>query len=359
MALRSIRFSISSAKAPSSDLGLGAQLNGPAIATWTNGDVRTLAVTAKFDMSPPRQLPAGEVPATGTIDGTYFQRDGGVDLRTLYVSLPASQVEAHGQLGAYPLTSPSAISVDFHSHDLGEFDRVLRDLGLQRGGKSGTAALPVSLGGQADFHGTWSGSLADPHHRGHFEGHQSGGRRCRTMGNRNAQSPQTVHWDALEATGTYSATRITIAHGQLSKGATSDHRSRIIGVATGPPPKGAGIPSFDSDSLLHMRLNADKVAVDELQPFIGRNLPVTGQINAQIQADGPIHAMEGSGWVELDNGVVYGEPISRIRAQGKIAGQCAATSLDYRERPGRQGVGLGQLRHQVAPLSHRRHRSRH
>ena len=303
---------------PFQRLGLGAQLNGPAIAIWTNGDVRTLAVTAKFDMSPPNHLPAGEVPTTGTIDGTYFQRNGGVDLRTLFVSLPASQVQAHGQLGAYPLTSPSSISVDLHTHDLGEFDRVLRDLGLQRGGKSGTSALPASLGGQADFHGTWSGSLADPHIAGTLKATNLAVEEP-TMGNGNAQAPQSVHWDALEATGAYSATLITIAHGQLSKGATSVTVQGSL-AATGPPPRGVGIPSFDSDSLLHMRLNADKVAVEELQPFIGRSLPVTGQINAQIQADGPIHAMEGSGWVELNNGVVYGEPISRIRAQGKIAG---------------------------------------
>ncbi len=304
---------------PFQRLGLGAQLNGPATAIWTNGDVRTLAVTAKLDMSPPRQLPPGEVPTTGTIDGTYFQRNGGVDLRTLEVSLPASQVEAHGQLGAYPLTSPSAISVDFHTHDLGEFDRVLRDLGLQREGNSGASALPVSLGGQAEFHGTWSGSLADPHFAGTLKATNLAVE-VPPMSNRASQTPQSVHWDAVDATGTYSATRITVAHGQLSKGPTSISVQGSL-AAMGPPPKGVGIPNFDSDSLLQMRLSAIQVGVDELQPLIGRSLPVTGQINAQIQADGPIHALEGSGWVELDKGVVYGEPIARIRGQGKIAGQ--------------------------------------
>ena len=126
---------------PFQRLGLDARLNGPAVATWINGDVLTLAVSAKLSINPSGQRPENEVPANGTIDGTYFQRDGSVNLRTLYVALPASQLEAHGQLGAYPLTSPSAISVDLHSADIREFDRVLRDLGLERGGKSGTAAL--------------------------------------------------------------------------------------------------------------------------------------------------------------------------------------------------------------------------
>ena len=96
---------------------------------------------------PPAQTPAGEVPAYGAIDATYTQRDGGVDLRKLEVNLAASQLTAHGSLGAYPLDSHTAITVDFHSHNLGEFDTVLRALGLKRNGKTGTAALPVALTG--------------------------------------------------------------------------------------------------------------------------------------------------------------------------------------------------------------------
>ena len=72
-------------------------------------------------------------------------------------------------MGAYPLTSPSALTVDFHSRNLGEFDTVLRSLGVKRNGKTGTAALPVALAGQADFHGTWAGSLANPRLSGNLK----------------------------------------------------------------------------------------------------------------------------------------------------------------------------------------------
>ncbi|MFZ0744594.1 MAG: translocation/assembly module TamB domain-containing protein [Terracidiphilus sp.] len=304
-------------QAPFQRLGLNAQLNGPATATWTDGDTRTLVVTSALNVSPSAQSVAQEVPANGTIDGTYFQRDGSVDLRTLSITLPASQLEAHGRLGAYPLSSPSTISVDFHSHDLGEFDRVLRDLGMQREGKSGTAALPVSLGGQADFDGTWSGSLADPHLAGTVKASNLS---IEVPAGSNPETPRSVHWDSLEATGTYSATRISIAHSQLIQGPASISLQGSL-AAAGSPPREPGIPNFDSNSLLHLHLGASKVGLDELLPLVGKELPVTGQINAQLQADGPIHVLDGSGWVELDGGVVYGEPISRIRAQGKITGQ--------------------------------------
>ncbi len=84
-----------------------------------------------------------------------------MDLRKLELHLPASELEAHGTLGAYPVTSPSALNVDFHSHNLGEFDTALRSLGLKRNGRAGTAALPLALAGQADFLGSWTGSLRE------------------------------------------------------------------------------------------------------------------------------------------------------------------------------------------------------
>ena len=94
-------------------------------------------------MSPPSHPLAGEAPASGIIDATYTQRNGAVDLRKLELNLPNSQLQARGDMGAYPLTSPSALNVDFHSSNLGEFDTVLRSLGLKRNGKAGTAALPA------------------------------------------------------------------------------------------------------------------------------------------------------------------------------------------------------------------------
>ncbi len=159
---------------PFQHLGFDARVNGPANALWIKGDNRTLSVGALLNLTPPAQAAQGKVPAGGLVDATYTQRDGAVDLRKLVVHLPSSQLEAHGHLGAYPMTSPSALTVDFHSGNLGEFDTVLRDLGLDRNGRSGTAALPIALYGQGEFHGTWTGSLVDPHLAGSAKATQLG-----------------------------------------------------------------------------------------------------------------------------------------------------------------------------------------
>src|SRR6202041_2250006 len=119
-------------------------------------------------------------------------------------------VSARGKLGAYPLTSPTSLSVELHSHNLEEFDKVLSDLGLTRDGKNGVAALPVAISGDADFHGAWTGSLVDPHLVGELQATDFSFAVPSKQG-----APQPVHWDLLDATGSYSAAKISIDHSQL------------------------------------------------------------------------------------------------------------------------------------------------
>jgi translocation and assembly module TamB len=304
---------------PFQRLGIDARLNGPATAIWSNGDNRTVAVGGTFNLTPSPLIIPGESPVTGMIDATYTQRDGAVDLRTLDIDLPASHLTARGHLGAYPLKSPSAISIDFRSRNLGEFDTVLRDLGLKRDGRAGSAALPVSLGGQAEFHGTWAGSLVDPHLAGNLLA-QNLTLELPANPNDAAGKPQQVHWDALNATGSYSAARISVERAQLTHGHATFSVQGTLSASL-LPGKGIAGPDFDADSGLHLHLNASSVNVDDLTPFLGRSLPVTGSLDAEIQADGPVRMLEGSGWVELNHAEVYGEPVARIRTQGKVVGR--------------------------------------
>src|ERR1035437_6733084 len=328
---------------PFQHLGFDARVNGPANALWINGDDRTLSVDALFSLTPPAQVAQGKVAAGGLIDATYTQRDGAVDLRKLKLDLPSSQLEAHGHLGAYPMTSPSALTVDFHSGNLGEFDTVLRDLGLMRNGRSGTAALPIALYGQGEFHGTWTGSLVEPRLAGSVKATQLAVEIPAVPNAYPAQKPlaqpQSMRFDAAEVTGSYSAARIHIAHALLRHG---NAEITFTGSLAAALPAGSATrrsappPSFDANSVLHLRLHAGQVALDDLRPLIGENLPVAGSLNAQLQADGPMHALAGSGWVELDNGSVYGEPVASIRAQGNIANQTIhLTSVTVSEEAGK------------------------
>jgi translocation and assembly module TamB len=325
---------------PFQHLGFDTRVNGPANAQWIKGDDHTLSVGALFSLTPPAQAAPGKVLAGGLVDATYTHRDGAVDLRKLKLVLPSSQLEAHGHLGAHPMTSPSTLTVDFHSGNLDEFDTVLRDLGLARNGRSGTAALPVVLFGQGEFHGTWTGSLVDPHLVGFAKATQLGVEIPAGFIADSAQKPtQFIRLDAAEATGSYSAARIDSAHALLRHG---NGVIDVSGSLAASPAAGSIVrrsvptPSFDANSVLHLHLRAGQVGMDDLRPLLGENLTVAGSLEMQIQADGPIHALVGSGWAELDNGRVFGEPVARIRAQGNIANQTIKlTSVTVSEDAGK------------------------
>ena len=313
-------------------LGVDTRLNGPTVATWTHGDGRTVSVSALFGLTPSQKTPAGESPATGAIDATYTQSNGAVGLRKLEFHLPESDLQAHGMLGAYPAASPSAISIDFHSHDLGEFDAALRSLGFKRNGRTGTAALPVDLAGQADFHGSWTGSLTRPHIAGNFTATQIAIEMPRPPG--SSTQPQPARFDSVEALGSYAPSRIVIQHAEFVRAYTRIALNGTLDASTGMAPPAAGgsaararrgpPPRFNANSVVHAHLDAANVAIADLQPFVsaegGPNLPVTGVFHARIDADGPLHAPSGSGSVEMNRGSIYGEPFAQLRIEGAMAG---------------------------------------
>jgi translocation and assembly module TamB len=312
---------------PYQRLGLDGRLNGPATATWNNGDVNTLAVVAKFGVNAPATSLAGEAPTSGVVDATYTQRDGSVDLRSLDLTLPSSHISAQGHLGAYPLTSSTTLAVAVHSHHLDEFSRLLSDLGLNRQGRTGSAALPATLSGDADFQGTWTGSLVDPHLTGNLKASDFAVELPPTPSN---GAPRFVHLDSVDATGTYSAARITIDHADLVHGSATVALGGSLIAAT--PTSKIPRPSFDLNSQLHIHVTGNHVSAQELESLTGENLPLSGELNAQLQADGPIATLDGSGWIELNHGNVYGEPIARVRAEGKVAGrilQLSSVSVDH------------------------------
>ena len=335
-------------RAPFNRLGVDTVLNGPATADWGNGDVNTLKVGAALALSPSGHSPAGEVPGTGVIDAGYEQRTGSVDVRRLELNLPASQIKASGRLGAYPMSSETSLSIDFRSHNLGDFDTTLRDLGLERSGKSGAAALPVALSGEGEFDGQWEGSLISPRLAGRLKATQVGVE-LPASPHDPSQSRQLVRWDSVEATGSYDAEHITVLHGRLARGQEQISVDGTLSVSDAGRPGAVGgdeLPWYDSDSVLRAHVRATDVDAKDVFPLAGIQEPVTGTLQADFETDGTLGTLGGSGWVELDNGTAYGEPFTRVRAQGSVANKVVTlSSFGITGKPGTiSGTGSYDMR---------------
>ncbi|MFP5277457.1 MAG: translocation/assembly module TamB domain-containing protein [Acidobacteriota bacterium] len=320
---------------PYQRLGIDALLNGPAEAAWNHGDDNTVAVSTKLALTPSGRPPAGEVPTTGTVDATYTQKDGAVDLRQLALHLPGSSIEANGRLGAYPMTSPTALTVSFHSARLAEFDTVLRDMGLERGARRGAAALPTQLNGQAQFNGTWTGSLLRPRIAGSVHATQVAVEM--PAAKNTGGQPRFLSFDAVDASGSYSDARIAIQQGVFQRGAARVTVSGTLDAAV--QPKATSSPeerrpqtaarrsesleetSYNEETAARLHVQAEDVSLDDLRPYFPGPLPAAGTLAAQFDVTGTLAAPGGSGWVVLSNGSIYSQPVARARAQGAFAGQ--------------------------------------
>lgn len=343
---------------PFQKLGIDALLNGPSQAAWTNGDAATVVVSADLALNPSGRRIAGEAPANGTVDATYTQRDGSVDLRKLELQMPESSLAASGKLGAYPMTGATSLAVSFHARRLDEYDAVLRSLGLERDGRSGVAALPARLGGQADFSGTWTGSLLRPHLEGSVKATQLSVELPKAR--RGAGQPRFVEFDAAQATGSYAEGRIAIQRAVLQQGAARVTVSGTLNAAAdrladgfsgqqnGAVQQNSLLSSqprvqaaFNRESVLHARVQAEGVSVDQLRPVLERGLPATGTLNTQFTVSGALGAPDGAGWVELAGGSLFGEPVARARAQGSVVGKVLELSAVSVSLAGGSVTGTG------------------
>jgi translocation and assembly module TamB len=68
-----------------------------------------------------------------------------------------------------------------------------------------------------------------------------------------------------------------------------------------------------------VRVVADHIDVADLQPFLAQSLPVTGNFDAQFTASGPLRKPAAAGSLQMDSGVVYGEPVTQLRVQAALA----------------------------------------
>lgn len=317
---------------PYQRLGFSALVNGPATATWSHGDARSIVVAATLGFTPGTK--PDENPLAGQLDATYQQRDGSVDLRNLDIHTPGNHVQAHGRLGAYPIHSPSSIDVDFESRNLAEFNTLLQSLGLHHNDKTGTAAIPVSLNGQADFHGTWTGSLADPHLAGNLKAtslvlEMPAAKKAGTHESRE------LRLDSADVTGSYSAAHIVIRQAALQSGSS---RVSITGSLRNTAAEQSG---FGAGSVLQAHLQGEHIRVEDLQPLLAQKLPVSGDFDTQLAVDGPLISPDATGSIQISDGTIYGEPFHQARVQGALTGRALKFQMVSISGPAGEISGAG------------------
>jgi translocation and assembly module TamB len=313
------------------ELGFDTVASGDGNVDWT-GNASDLTAKANVTLVPSAHTPDGEVPLSGMVDATYFQRNGSVQIRQFQAQTPATQIEVTGGLGVYPISRPSVLQADVKTTNLGEFDQALTALGLSSQGKKGVQALPLHLQGQAAFHGTVSGSVPNPDVKGHLTATNfdlllpastaqpaSAAEPINAPAKTQPPAPvpeRTIHWDSLEADAEYSSQLIAVQQATLVRGKTSIHASgQLHGHQISPRNN-----SFDDESAITADVKVQDAPLDEILVIAGQNIPATGTVNLNAHAGGQLGNLNGGGHMAIQGGEAYGEHYRSLNADLKFDG---------------------------------------
>ncbi len=327
------------------DLGFDTFGEGPVNVDWT-GDASDLTVSANLGMTAPASSSAGQLPLSGHVDARYFQQGGLVRINQLQAHSPATNLNVAGSLGVYPVTRPSSLTVHLVNHNLGEFDHVLKTLGLGLNGKKGISGVPIQLHGNATFDGLATGSLVDPAFQGHVVANQfsttfivparaivpvtiTPARDTKVpvalpvAGSKapHAVAPPpvvtTIAWDKLDATGSYSSSLISIEQAALTRGATVIHGSGQLRAHQ----IGRRRVAFDEQSTIAANARIQDASLTDLLAIAGQHLPVTGTVNFQMHATGALDNLDGGGNLTVQGGTIEGQPYHSLVATLVLAQQ--------------------------------------
>jgi translocation and assembly module TamB len=133
-------------------------------------------------------------------------------------------------------------------------------------------------------------------------------------------------WKLLRTQVDVSPSRVSLQHGDL-EAAT---RGKIAFNATAELHQW----SFSNTSPVEIQLDASQIDITEIEKLTGRQIPVTGTLNANLQMHGSALNPIGSGNLALSNATAYDEPLSAARVTFTGTGNEAHADLTLRSSAG-------------------------
>jgi translocation and assembly module TamB len=291
-------------------LGFATQASGTANVDWS-GKVSSLTGTANVTLTPPPIVPSHEVPVAGVVNAQYIHRIGTVLVGQMQIHTPASVLQMQGKLGVYPFTRPLQVTASATTRNLAEFNPILAAFGISATGEP--SPIPAQLQGEAQFHGSVTGTLDSPEFRGHvvatdFEIAPS-------QDSPSLQALDKIHFDRLTADADYTAGSLAIRAATLVEGKTT---FQIEGQVRGNPKKPAEL--FARTSAVDAAVQVRDADMAQWIALTGTSYPVSGTLNLSAQATGTIGDLNGSGRLSLTRGSIDGEPYHSLTGDLQIHG---------------------------------------
>lgn len=327
------------------DLGFDTAVSGPVKVEWggsSNDIADTVEVGGDLTLAPTgirRKGSPSNVPITGHIVAHYSGTNETVRIQQMTAQTLDSTLQAAGILGVNRGDPLTALHVDLSVRDLAEYNQLLTTLGLEGGGKKGTAAIPLRLHGALHFTGTANGAARNLDVKGHVQANNLEV----VMGSTDALL------DSLVADAEYSpSTGVAVASSTLHRGTAVLNASGTVRPRRDVSHRGLVTYVWDDGTAVDAHLNLGDAQLQDLLQIAGQHekIPATGIITANAHVTGTFGNLSGVGHLSLSNGIAYGEPYESvaadISAQGKaIEATHVALKVHGMQIAGNGGYDLG------------------
>jgi translocation and assembly module TamB len=278
---------------------VGGTLQASSDATW-KGSAQNLLATAdaSINASAGSTHSTNTVPIAGEVHASFRNSDQQLTLRQSYVRTPSTSLTLDGTASQH-----SQMNIALNASDLHELESVAAIFSKP--------AQPFGLYGYAAFKGTLSGPTSAP----------------RIAGDLSAASLRVrgTDWKALRAHLDANPSLAEIQGGRLEPVAAKGQPQGSIAFSGRTELKQW---SFASKSPFQVSLNAQRLDAAQLAQLAGSTTPVSGTLNANVDAHGTELNPIGQGRVELLKAAVSGEPIQSAVVQFNGDGNAAHASLN-------------------------------
>ena len=247
-------------------------------------NAQSAAANASPQSIPANSAPAGSpVPIQGALHATYTGSTQQLAVDRSYFRTPQTTLNLNGTV-----SNSSSLAIQLQANDLREVEAIAN---LFRSPAPGQTLQPLGLAGTATFSGVVRGSTAAPHLTGQL----------------NAQNLQVQGsaWKLIRTGVDASPSNVSLQHAELDP-ASQGHLTLNASAELSKW-------SFSKTSPIHLQLNATQLDVAQLIKLAGQQIPVTGNLSANIAMHGSAMAPDGNGSVTLTKAVAYGEPLSSVR----------------------------------------------
>jgi len=291
---------------PLDRLNFAGTADGTLEAHWI-GSLRRADTDFALTLVPSSTLRPGQVPITATARGSYRMSSDDLDLAQLDLATRSSQLHASGKLA-----SSSALQISASTSDLNELQPLITAL-------HGPSRLPLRLHGSAHFTGVASGKVSSASLAGHLQIQDFDSILPATE-----HSPeQEVHWDSLAADVQVSPRAVSVRHATATHGDTSARFDLSAALSGG---------EFNPSDTFTANVNLQDADIAEIEGIAGYSYPVTGRANLTLQASGTRAQPHAEGHVQINDALVYGQPIRQFTSDLRWSqGQASLNNiqLDY------------------------------